>query len=209
MSSSKGQPYLELCRFTQVLLKTKVARWKTYFLIGISKRPMCIIRQNGWHITRGMQPKRRVLRLESHCYNKSCPGSTLNTSPRYDDQKPSLVDSDPCLTFLSSACISFTSNQMHSLVCVYHRAITLWSIIKCPPQWCLFISYPCRIDLTRDFVYPSFSIDLRGCCPRPRWWSLLFRSSCTNGRYHPQPRNLGKFFSISSVWSIWWTKKIE
>jgi hypothetical protein len=39
MSSSKLQPCLELCRFTYVLLKIKVARWKAHFLVDINKRP--------------------------------------------------------------------------------------------------------------------------------------------------------------------------
>jgi hypothetical protein len=34
MSLSKLQPYLELCRFVQALLKIKVARWKAHFLLG-------------------------------------------------------------------------------------------------------------------------------------------------------------------------------
>jgi hypothetical protein len=33
--SSKLQPCLELCRFFQVLLKTKFAKWKAHFLLGI------------------------------------------------------------------------------------------------------------------------------------------------------------------------------
>jgi hypothetical protein len=37
-SSSKLQPCLELCRFAQALLKTKVARWKAHFLIGVSRK---------------------------------------------------------------------------------------------------------------------------------------------------------------------------
>jgi hypothetical protein len=38
-SSSKLQPYLELCWFIQALLKTRVARWKVHFLIGLAKVP--------------------------------------------------------------------------------------------------------------------------------------------------------------------------
>jgi hypothetical protein len=97
-----------------------------YFLIEISKRPMCIIRRNGWHITRGTQSERRVLHLKSYYYNKSYPDPMLSTSQRYDDRKAFLVVLDPCLTFLSSACISFTFNQVYSLIPVYHRTISLW-----------------------------------------------------------------------------------
>jgi hypothetical protein len=38
LSSSKLQPHLELCRFIQTLLKTKVPRWKAHLLIGIYER---------------------------------------------------------------------------------------------------------------------------------------------------------------------------
>jgi hypothetical protein len=37
-SSSKLQPYLELCRFTQAPLKIKVARWKVHFLLRICEK---------------------------------------------------------------------------------------------------------------------------------------------------------------------------
>jgi hypothetical protein len=126
MSSSELHPYLELCQFAQTLLKTKVTRWKAYFLIEISKRPLCIICRNGWCITQGMQPKRRVPSLESHCYNKSYPGPKLTTSLRLMIKCFSLFVSNPSLTFLSSACPSFTPNQVYSLVCVYHRVKSLW-----------------------------------------------------------------------------------
>jgi hypothetical protein len=36
---SKLQPCLELCRFIQALLKTKVAGWKTHFLLGTCENP--------------------------------------------------------------------------------------------------------------------------------------------------------------------------
>jgi hypothetical protein len=41
---------------------------------------MCNIHRNEWRITRGMQPERRVLHLESRCYNESHPGPKLTTS---------------------------------------------------------------------------------------------------------------------------------
>jgi hypothetical protein len=43
---------------------------------------MHIIHHNGWRITRGTQPKRRVLHLESLYYNKSHPGPNLSASLR-------------------------------------------------------------------------------------------------------------------------------
>jgi hypothetical protein len=51
---------------------------------------MCNIHQNRWRITRDTQSKRRLLRLKSCCYNKSCPDPTLSTSPMCDDRKPFL-----------------------------------------------------------------------------------------------------------------------
>jgi hypothetical protein len=47
-------------------------------------------------------------------------------------KSPSLIVSDPYLTFLGSACVSSTPNQMHSLACIYHRAIS-WQFHKCLP----------------------------------------------------------------------------
>jgi hypothetical protein len=52
--------------------------------------------------------------------------------------------SDPCLTFLSSACISCTPNQVYSLVRICHWSALLW-IRKCLPTtvllyWCSCIS---------------------------------------------------------------------
>jgi hypothetical protein len=38
LSLSNLQPCLELCRFVQALLKTKVARWKAYFLLRIYEK---------------------------------------------------------------------------------------------------------------------------------------------------------------------------
>jgi hypothetical protein len=38
ISSSKLQPCLELCRFAQAPLKTKVARWKAHFLLGTCEK---------------------------------------------------------------------------------------------------------------------------------------------------------------------------
>jgi hypothetical protein len=40
---------------------------------------MCNLLPNGWRITQGTQPERKVLRLESRCYNKTYPGSEPTT----------------------------------------------------------------------------------------------------------------------------------
>jgi hypothetical protein len=153
---------------------------------------LCNLLPNRWHITWDTQPGMKVLRLECHCYNKSCLGPTLSTSPRYDDRKPFLVVSDPCLTFLSSACTSFTPNQVYSLVRVYHQAISWWFWKRLPfylistrvsllsskyPTGCRSTFEPCCYDLTRDFMYPSCSIypgecHLYSCQSSFRSWSL-------------------------------------
>jgi hypothetical protein len=119
VSSSKLQPSLELCLFIQALLKTKVARWKAHFLNEISKRPLRIIHQNRWHISRGTQPERKMLWQDSSRYNQSHPSPKLMTSLRLMIECLSLFVLDSRLTFLSSACISFTPNQVYSLV-IYH-----------------------------------------------------------------------------------------
>jgi hypothetical protein len=64
-------------------LRTKVARWKERISSSkLVKRPMCIIHRIGWRITQSTLPERRVLHLESLCYNKSRPGPKLSASLR-------------------------------------------------------------------------------------------------------------------------------
>jgi hypothetical protein len=87
------------------------------------KRPPCNIHQNEWRSTRGTQLKRRVLHLESHSYNKSYPSPKAYRFSKFDDQKPPLLISKLCLTFLSSVRTSLTSNQVRSLVHIYHQAL--------------------------------------------------------------------------------------
>jgi hypothetical protein len=91
LSSSKLQPGLEWCRFAQAPLKTKVIRWKVHSFSEPVKRPMCNIHQNRWHVTRGMQPERRVLPLESCSYNKSHPSPEAYCFSKIDERKPFLV----------------------------------------------------------------------------------------------------------------------
>jgi hypothetical protein len=93
-----------------LFLRQKLTDGKRISSSEFAKRPMCNIHRNEWRITQGMQPERSVLRLESYCYNKSGAIPMLSTSPRHDDWKPFLVVSDPCLSFVSGACISFTPN---------------------------------------------------------------------------------------------------
>jgi hypothetical protein len=117
-------------------LRQKLQDGKSLRSLEISKRPLCIICQNGWSITRGTQLERRVLCLESRCYDKSYPGPKPITSPRFDECKPfSLFVVNSHLTPLSIACISFASSQMYSWVHVYHQAMLLWF------HECLHVSY--------------------------------------------------------------------
>jgi hypothetical protein len=123
MSSSKLQPCPKLCRFVQAILKTRIARWKVHFLIKLAKRIMCNIHHNGWRITRGMEPERRVLRLESHSYNKSHLSTKAYCFSKIIDKKPFLVCFEALLDFPKQCRISPSPNQVYSLVHIYHRVI--------------------------------------------------------------------------------------
>jgi hypothetical protein len=57
----------------------------------LAKRSHLQFLLNGRCITRGTQPKRTVLRLESRCYNKSHPGPKLSASLGL------MIESLPCL----------------------------------------------------------------------------------------------------------------
>jgi hypothetical protein len=61
--------------------------------------------------------------LESCGYNKSYLSPKAYCFSKIIGKKPSLVVSSRCLTPFNSACISFTSSQVHSLVRIYHRAM--------------------------------------------------------------------------------------
>jgi hypothetical protein len=106
--------------------------------------------------------------------NKSYPSPKLTPSRRLMIESLSSFVLNPCLTFLNSACTLFISNQVYSLVRVYHRVILLWFCMYFPilfcynstlvstnptqyPTWCPFTSEPWCSDLTRDFVYQSCS----------------------------------------------------
>jgi hypothetical protein len=91
MSSFKLQFCLELCLFIHAHLKPRLQGRKRIFLIKFSKETPCSIHQNRWRITRGTQLEKRVLHLESHCYNKSHPSPKLTTSLSFDECKHLLV----------------------------------------------------------------------------------------------------------------------
>jgi hypothetical protein len=141
-----------------------------------SKRPLCIICQNGWHITWCTQPKRKVLRLESQGYNKSYSGRKPTISPRFDERKPF-----PYCCKFSLDSPKYCMYIIHFLPNVLPGPRLSWSpiiaasrvpsrilpgalIALVPSQGrsntkiVLSISPPCQYDLTCDFMYPSCSI---------------------------------------------------
>jgi hypothetical protein len=73
------------------ILRQKLQDGKRISFLEFVKRHMCNTHWNEWHITRGTQPERRVLCLESYCCNKldSCP--KLTTSIRI------IIESLSCL----------------------------------------------------------------------------------------------------------------
>jgi hypothetical protein len=109
-SSSKLQRCLELCRFAQALLKTKVTRWKA----ELAKDPCAsFIRIDG------------VLLEVRNQKEEYCAWSLIATTSRMLDLSLLLLSdlmnvshflfvSNPCLMFLNSSCILFTPNQVYS-----------------------------------------------------------------------------------------------
>jgi hypothetical protein len=65
----KLQSCLKLCQLTQALLQPRTARWETTFLMELAQESDYDTHLNGWHITRGTQPKGRMSCLEFHCYD--------------------------------------------------------------------------------------------------------------------------------------------
>jgi hypothetical protein len=151
------------------------------------------IHQNIWRITRGTQLERRVLPLESRSYNKLHPSPKSYCFSKIDESKPFLVVSNPCLTSLSSAYISFTLAQVYSLVvpiiesyrCGFTSAFS-WSLclvgaraspmLSKYPTWCLSTFEPCRHDLTCVLVYPSCFVIQTNVISDRVWSSFQSRS---------------------------------
>jgi hypothetical protein len=65
----------------------------------LAKRSHLQLLLNGWRITRGTQPEKRVLCLESYCYDKSNSGPKSTASLRLDEHKHFLVDFKSLLDF--------------------------------------------------------------------------------------------------------------
>jgi hypothetical protein len=126
ISSSKLQPGLELCQFVQALIKTKVVRWKVHLLLRSCEKTL---------VQHSSERESRILHLESRSYHKSYSSPKAYCFLRIVDKKHSLVVLSHCLTPLNSACLSFTLNQVHSLVHIYHRAIPWFT------PWCSCIAY--------------------------------------------------------------------
>jgi hypothetical protein len=62
MSSLELHPCLGLYQFAQALLKTKICKMeRTLLYWKLARRSHCNLLPNGWRITRGTQPERKML----------------------------------------------------------------------------------------------------------------------------------------------------
>jgi hypothetical protein len=116
------------------LLRQKLQDEKCISFSKSTKRSLCNIHRNRWCITRGTQLKRRVLPLESRSYNQSHHSTKAYCFSKMNDQKHILVCIKFCLTFLNSTRLSFASNQVYSLVHIYHHVIL--HCFLCSPSCC-------------------------------------------------------------------------
>jgi hypothetical protein len=161
---------------------------------------MCNIHRNRWCITQGTQLERRLLRLKSCCYNKSCADPPLSDCPRCDDQKPFLN----CFR-------SLLDSPKYSLAWVYHRPIP-WRFCKRLPFALVELVYrwfqastqhgvgPLRAmsSWSHSFLHVSALFSYRRECHLwSRWGSIQFGSSYPDGWCHPRRWNLRKFFFLS------------
>jgi hypothetical protein len=165
--------------------------------MGIGKRPMCIIRRNGWCITRGTQSKRRMSHMESRYYNESDPGPKALASPNLDERKSFLACSkslvDLVLVYRSLPtkytpwCTSTIEPYHCGFTCAFlqpfhpNSALLLAMSIQYP-TWCKPNSEPCHHNLTRVFVYPSCSIIQKNvisdCTKKSSFFQLSGCPSC-------------------------------
>jgi hypothetical protein len=122
-----------------------------FLLRNCKKGPMCNIHRNGWRITRGTQPERSVLPLESRSYNKSYPSPKAYCFSEIDDRK----------SFLIVRILAWLS-----LIELAHRSLPT----KCAP-WFTSIIKPYRGDFANHFtllvlVYHLFQVStLHGIGP--------------------------------------------
>jgi hypothetical protein len=91
LSSSKLQPYLDLCWFAQAHLKTKVARWKVHFLLEVYEKTHVPHSSERMMYYSRYTTGKKVLPLEFRSYNKSHPSPKASHFSEIDDWKPFLV----------------------------------------------------------------------------------------------------------------------
>jgi hypothetical protein len=139
----------------------------------LAKRSHLHLLLSGWRITWGTQPERRVVCLESYCYNKLDSGHKSTSSLELDEHMHFLI----CLTSLLdlpkyhlSIIHSQLSVPLGSHLSSRHIVVVLQTSTICPiracislisskyPIWCRSTFEPCRHDLTRGFIYPSCSV---------------------------------------------------
>jgi hypothetical protein len=89
------------------LLRQKLQDGKCISFARSTKRPMCNIRQNGWCITQGTQPERRMTYLESRSYNKSYHSTKAYYFSEIDNRKP--FSSHPILAWLPLIVLAYRS----------------------------------------------------------------------------------------------------
>jgi hypothetical protein len=91
LSSSKLQPCLDLCWFTQAHLKTKVARWKVYFHLRVCEKTPAPHSSEWMAYCSRYADGKKVLPLEFCSHNKSHPSPKAYYFSEIDDRKTFLI----------------------------------------------------------------------------------------------------------------------
>jgi hypothetical protein len=152
ISSSKLQSCLELCRFAQVPLKTKVAIWKAHFLHGICEKSLVQHSSEQMVYYSRYATEKKGVPLESRSYAKSHPSPKITASLWLRIESLPTFVSNSCLTFLNSTCLPFTPNQVHSLVHIQHQAISCW--------FYTFTQFPCWSSCIVDFEQVPYMVSV-------------------------------------------------
>jgi hypothetical protein len=166
----------------------------------LAKRSHLHLLLNGWRITRGTQPERRVSCLSLIATTSRILALSLLLLSGLMNIRISLFTSNPCLTLLNSAYTSFTPNHVYPLVHISHWAISCRFRNHqpyCPkgaPVSSLsikylygakFLSEPHHYAFANDFMYPSsFYLAKVMMYPITQWWPPMIRSAYTDGRHH-------------------------
>jgi hypothetical protein len=125
------QTCLELCQFTQTLLKLGFARWKVSLPPEWQENQIIISFQNIWHITRGTQPERKMLCLDSHCCRLSHPNLEALLLSRHNWNNHCLVHSIFRLHVITlSVCTQLRPSTFMPLITIWARS---WVFAKVPP----------------------------------------------------------------------------